>query len=127
MDSRYGNAPTNTAEESTTLIETMRNELGMEFMAAPGGTIGEGVELINNALYYDTAQPVGPMNQPQMYVVETCPNLIYALKEWTGQDGQHGACKDPIDLVRYAEMARLGFVDEQMLQPRTPWMEQFRR
>lgn len=126
MDSRYGNAPTNTKEGATTLIDQMRNELEMDFRSTPGDQIQEGVTLINNSLYYDVTQPVSPTNAPRMYVVETCPNLIYALKEWTGRDGGDGACKDPIDLCRYAEMAELGYVDDQMLKPRQPWMGQFR-
>jgi hypothetical protein len=28
--------------------------------------------------------------------------MIFALKIWTGEDGQRGACKDFIDLARYA-------------------------
>jgi hypothetical protein len=125
MDSRHGNAPVNTDDESTTLIEQM-DKLGMRFRATPGKDIEGGIEMINSALYYDVAEPVSPVNAPEMYVVETCPNLIYALKNWTGRDGQHGATKDPIDLVRYAETAKLGYIDEEKLAPRQPWMQQFR-
>ena len=125
MDSRYGNAPQNTDDESTTLIEQMA-KLKMDFLATPGKDIDGGIEMINSALYYDVAQPISPTNQPMMYVVETCPNLIFSLKNWTGKDGQRGATKDPIDLCRYAEGAQLKYVDADRFRVQQPWMEQFR-
>ena len=31
--------------------------------------------------------------------------MIYALENWTGADGEKGACKDPVDLLRYLFMS----------------------
>lgn len=118
MDSRYGASPTATAEASTTLIDQL-SELGMEFRAASGKDIGEGVQLINDAIDYDEDVPIGEysptlsrINQPGLFVADTCPNMIYSLSEWTGLDGLHGACKDPIDDLRYAMQADLDYVGE---------------
>ena len=116
MDSRYGSSPTVTKEGSRTLIEQM-SELDMEFLAASGKEIEEGTTLVNDLLDYDEEVPIGEFsprlaraNEPRLFISENCPNTIYALREWTGKDKQHGACKDPIDLLRYASLAGLEYV-----------------
>lgn len=100
MDSRYGNAQTVAREGATTLIEECA-ELGVNFLAAPGDTVNEGVSLINDWLSYDTTKPISGVNQPRLYIAERCKNTIYALHEWTGRDGKTGACKDFVDVLRY--------------------------
>jgi phage terminase large subunit-like protein len=100
MDSRYGNAATVAREGATTLIDECA-ELGLNFLAAPGDAIHEGVSLINDWLSYDPAKPISATNQPRLYVSERCKNTIYALQEWTGRDGKFGSCKDPVDVLRY--------------------------
>jgi hypothetical protein len=52
------------------------------------------------------------LNYPKLYISKNCPNLIYSMREWTGKDKQHGACKDPIDCLRYAILAGLEYVGE---------------
>jgi hypothetical protein len=61
----------------------------------------EGVNLINTWLEYDIDKPLGPMNQPSVYISEKCQQLITCLQSWTGGDGTKGACKDFVDLIRY--------------------------
>jgi hypothetical protein len=132
IDARYGNARKTAEESSTTLIDDLMG-LGMDFLAAPsekaidsGRGGGDGsLRMINDALFYDAARPIDHTNQPSLYVVETCPNVIYALKEWTGLDGQHGACKDPIDVLRMLVLSGVGYVDRTLLKVRQPWMSQF--
>lgn len=118
MDSRYGASPTQTKDRITTLIEQMA-DLGMDFRAASGKEIGEGVALINDLLDFDQELPLGDyspalnrINEPRLYVSRDCPNLIYALREWTGKDGQHGACKDPVDVCRYFVLEECEYVEE---------------
>lgn len=118
MDSRYGNSPTQTKEGSTTLIEQM-DDLGMQFLAASGKEIDEGTGLVNDLLDYDPEVDRGkysPLlaraNEPKLFVSRNCPNVIYALREWTGKDKQHGACKDPADTLRYAALAGLEYIGE---------------
>jgi hypothetical protein len=130
MDARYGNTRVLSAESTTTLIDEMR-AIGMDFMAAPAeksifsGASDGSLRLINDLLYYDVGQPISSQNEPKLFVTDTCPNTIYALKTWTGRDGQGGACKDPIDCVRMLVLSRSEYVDEETLKPRTPWMRQF--
>jgi hypothetical protein len=118
IDSRYGASPTTQYEGNTTLIEQL-DQIGLTFLAASGKSIKEGIDLINDKLYYDETVPIGEfskdlarINVPQLMVSENCPNTIFALKEWTGQDGEHGACKDFVDLLRYALLARLCYIGE---------------
>jgi hypothetical protein len=118
MDSRYGATPTTTREGSTTLIEQM-SELGMEFLATSGKSIEEGTGLINDMLDYDKevergvySPTLARLNEPKLVVSRNCPNTIYAVREWTGKDKQHGACKDPIDCLRYAALAGLDYLGE---------------
>lgn len=114
MDSRYGNAQTVAREGATTLIEECA-EIGINFLAAPGDTVNEGVSLINDWLSYDPTKPVSALNQPRLYVSERCKNTIYALHEWTGRDGKTGACRDFVDVVRYLVLSGAGAVDDDSL------------
>jgi len=50
-------------------------------------------------------------NHPNLYICEDCRNIIFALNTWTGNDGQKGACKDPVDVVRYYFLKKLEYVD----------------
>lgn len=106
MDSRFGNAPTPTKEGLTTLIEQFREQVDLEFVPASGSQTTEDgqnwIHLINDLLDYDENQPIGPLNAPQMFFSEECANLIFAMQNWTGEDGKDGACKDFVDLVKYA-------------------------
>jgi hypothetical protein len=134
IDARYGNARKTSEERSTTLIEDL-SALGIDFLAAPsekaidsGRGGGDGsLRMINDRLFFDVKRPIDHTNSPRLFVVETCPNVIYSLKEFTGKDGQHGACKDPIDCLRQFVLSGSEYVDEALLQPIRPWMAQFQR
>lgn len=138
MDARTANSPTATRDGTTTLIEQME-ELGMYFRGAAAeksvfSKDGDGsIDLINSALYYDLETPLGEfsaalarINSPELQVVETCPNAIYSLSNWAGTDGQHGASKDPVDVVRMIELNELDFISDSMMKPRQPWLQQFK-
>ena len=55
-------------------------------------------------------------NQPHLYCVETCPNTIYALEEWSGKTG-NTARKDPIDCLRMFTLSGSEHIDPALLQP----------
>jgi hypothetical protein len=131
MDARTANSPTATREGTTTLIEQM-TELDMDFLGTASekhlfSREGDGsIDLINSKLYYDLEVPLGEyspdmarINEPELLVLESCTNLIWSLENWTGKDGQQGACKDPIDCLRQVVLNELEYVDEAMLTPRT--------
>jgi phage terminase large subunit-like protein len=112
IDSRYANSTTITKETATTLIQECE-EIGLTFAASPNDSIDEGVALINSKLDYDKNEDTSYCNEPTLYFSENCPNMIFAMKEWTGEDGKSGATKDPIDCVRYAVLSALAYIDEE--------------
>jgi hypothetical protein len=132
IDARYANTRVIAAETPVTLIEELE-EIGLEFLAAPTQQRVESekstnsIRLINDALFYDQDRPIDRTNQPKLYVLETCPNTIFSLKEWTNQDMQKGANKDPIDCIREFILSGVGYCDEKMLKPKNPWAAQWRK
>ena len=102
IDPRAGGSKAVTEDGGTTLIDMLDDgETPMHFQPAAGIRIEQGVALINDGFSYDMNLEISPLNKPKLYVSESCQNLIYCLKEWTGQDGEKGATKDPIDCLRY--------------------------
>jgi hypothetical protein len=90
---------------------------GMFFRQAPGMKEVEGEETIKDALWFNMDRPLDAvMNAPQLYVSEACGNLIWALANYTGRDGAKGACKDPIDCLRYLLMSGPMYVGAQALR-----------
>ena len=89
IDSRAASSRKTTAGENITLFEEVGRRLeGLE--PASGQQIAIGVEIINDLLARN-----------KMKVHRRCVNTRFALKHWSGKDGNKGACKDPIDMLRY--------------------------
>lgn len=106
MDSRFGATPTLKNDQSNTLLDEL-NGLDFPIAPAPFDLIDEGVSLINDLLDYDRNKEIDINNEPKLYISSDCPATIFALKEWTGADGKTGACKDPVDCLRYMAMSHL--------------------
>ena len=117
MDSRYANSSTIGKDIVTTLLEECA-DVGLYFVPAPGEHIEEGIDLINSMLDYDQGKPVDALNEPRLFVSSECENTIWAMKEWSGADGRHGACKDPVDNLRYAVLSDLKFLEGDILNVR---------
>jgi hypothetical protein len=87
----------------------------MDFLPAPGYPIDRGVEMINDLLEYNPNEPVTALlNEPRLYVHKGCQSVIWAMQNWTGLDGEKGACKDPVDVVRMMATANLFYHDPKM-------------
>jgi phage terminase large subunit-like protein len=119
-DPRSGRAEAVVDDGGTCLIDMMAEEQSddegvvpsMIVEPASGRTLidlREGINLINEMLEYDEGKPIDLDNEPQFYVSSACRQVIDCLRMWTGQDGQKGASKDFIDLLRYA--AQMGLED----------------
>lgn len=121
MDSRSGNTPTLEHDSAETLILKF-GKLGLDFTpsgkasgAKDGDTkVEESTDLVSDLLDYDTEKiardpETGAITflgkSPNLYVNERCTNHIFSFSTWTNADGQKGACKDFMDLVRYLAMA----------------------
>lgn len=123
IDPRAGKAQNTTQKGGFCLIDLLRRaEIdedtmrvttpGMNFLPAPGLDIDEGVNAINALLYWDKDRPLEALtNAPRMSVAENCRQVIWALENWTGLDGQEGACKEWVDLLRYAATFGLRYIE----------------
>jgi hypothetical protein len=134
IDSRAASEPRIEKDRPVTL-QTAFDDIFLNFYLAPGADIADGVSAINSALDYeelDTGRQTPDarqdrtgrtdkmafINPPHFFVSEECVNSIYALENWMNADGQDGACKDPIDLIRYFFMAECEDVGPNDYEPR---------
>ena len=116
IDSRAAQVASTENKRPVTLQERLE-AYGLEVELTPGDSVAEGVTMINSALAYDGEKPLAEEeNEPALYVAAGCRNMIFALRTWTGADGQKGACKDPVDGLRYLLLAGVEFVDAELAQ-----------
>ena len=103
IDPRTAGTETITKEGGITIVDLFTEATVPLYLHASAAVpVEERVILINDMLCYDREQPlVKGRNHPKIMVHESCQNLIYSLREWTGADGQKGASKDPIDALGY--------------------------
>lgn len=131
MDSRSGNTPSLEHTETSTLILKF-GTVGLNFVpsgkasgAKDGDTrVEESVTLVENLLDYDVDKMSvvdGSVSfggkAPLLYVNQRCTNHIFGFSTWTNADGQKGACKDFMDLVRYLSMADPYHKEERKYDP----------
>lgn len=114
MDARFANTKSFEEGGMVTLLEKF-DEVGLTFYDSSSGgtgkwTIRDGEELVDDALAWDATRKMEWGNEPRLYVSAECRNLIFALKTWTGADGQDGATKDPIDCLRMYFLKGCGYV-----------------
>lgn len=115
IDPKAGGSPALSAAGGTTLIDLLAEsddpmDDGMAFVPAPGVPVDQRTSVINSHLSYDATQELTPLNEPSLYVVQDCFNLVYSLSEHTGRDGQKGATKDPIDCLGMLLVSGLAYV-----------------
>jgi len=115
IDPKAGGSPALSEAGGTTLIDLLAEsddptDEPMAFVPAPGVPVDQRTSAINSLLSYDATQPLTPLNEPSLYITKDCSNLIYALSEHTGRDGQKGASKDPIDCIGMLLVSGLAYV-----------------
>lgn len=110
MDSRAASTPYQSNDRPTTLL-TDFEEMRVFFEPTPGFNEDEGLKKINDALDYNENLELSFFNRPRFLVSRECVNTIFALKTYTGADGRKGACKDPIDLLRYFFLSDLDYCE----------------
>jgi hypothetical protein len=124
IDPRAGNSQAIGHQGGTSIIDLFaegNEQTAMYLKPAAGIAIEEGVAIVNDWLAYDKMRPIDALNQPKLYVSWDCANLIFALKEWTGLDGQKGACKDPIDCLRYLAVMNPTYEDDKTFKASKPY------
>lgn len=112
LDKRFGNTAHDRAQGTTTLQDEL-GELGFwcELITGHGSQDGRspidhGIDLINSALDYqpgwEELDTLGQVEKgPKLFIHESCENLWFALRNYTGMGGYKEATKDPIDCLRY--------------------------
>lgn len=119
IDPRAGATQSIQQDGGTSLIELLdQGDNPMYFQPAAGVNIEQGIAIINDLFYYNQSEPLSPINQPRLYVSENCKNLIFSLREWTNMDGDKGACKDPIDCLRYLVVMEPSYEGESTFKAR---------
>jgi hypothetical protein len=74
----------------------------MDFQPAKGIHIADGEQQIAGLLEWDETEPLDAVrNAPALYVCEECQQMIDALSNYTGEGGEKGGYKDPVDGLRY--------------------------
>jgi hypothetical protein len=110
IDPRLGAAKYSTGDGSSSIIEDL-SLAGLEFIPAPGLHIEDGIQAIQTKMAYDRKKPIDSLNRPHFYVSDRCENIIAALQNYTGEDGDNEAWKDPIDVIRYAAITPITHID----------------
>ena len=110
IDPRLGAAKYQGATGASSIIEDLC-DAGLTFIPAPGLDIEDGLQAIQSKMAYQRSKPVDALNRPHFYVSERCGNIIQALQEYTGEGGPDEAYKDPIDVLRYACIDGIRYMD----------------
>jgi len=116
IDPRLGAAKYQGQDGASSIIEDLADS-GLIFIPAPGLDIEDGVQAIQTKIAYNRKAPVDGINRPHFYVSDRCQNIITALQEYTGDSGPDEAWKDPVDVIRYACIDGIRFIDSK--QPHT--------
>jgi len=114
IDPRLGAAKYQGSDGSSSIIEDLADE-GIVCIPAPGLDIEDGLQALIGRMSYDTTKPLDSVNRPHFYISSECENIIHALAEYTGEQGLKEAWKDPIDVLRYAAIADIDYVDPSLI------------
>ena len=104
MDARFGNVRGFEDGGMKTLLESF-DDVNLNFFETTSSdgsdSVDTGCNMINDKLFYNVDEPVSFLNKPKLFIHSSCKNLIFAMQVYTGLDGVRGACKDPVDCLRY--------------------------
>lgn len=95
IDSRAASQSKISAKENVTLYEEVAR-LAENFQPASGQQIAVGLNFLRDRLVAG-----------KYLIAASCKNTIFAYENYTGLDGQKGACKDFIDCDRYVVLSDL--------------------
>lgn len=101
VDSRPASSVRMENDRPVTLLTQLNDLGGWYWNTTPGDDIADGLAMIVSALAYEVDAAGVVTKAPELVVAEECRNVRFALATYTGADGQKGAVKDWIDLLRY--------------------------
>jgi len=111
IDPRLGAAKYQTQNGASSIIEDLA-DAGLVFVPAPGLDIEDGLQALQTKMAYNRKAPMDSVNRPHFYISDRCQNIITALQEYTSEGGPDEAWKDPVDVIRYAAIDGIRYVDE---------------
>jgi hypothetical protein len=115
IDPRLGAAKYQSQNGASSIIEDLADN-GLTFNPAPGLDIEDGIQAIQTKMAYNRKAKIDGINHPRFYVSDRCENIITALQEYTGDGGSDEAWKDPVDVIRYACIDGIRWVDKTIQQ-----------
>ena len=110
IDPRLGAQKYQTHSGASSIIEDLA-DAGLVFLPAPGLDIEDGLQALQTKMAYNRKAPMDSLNRPHFYVSERCQNIITALQEYTAEGGLDEAWKDPIDVLRYAAISDIRYIN----------------
>ena len=128
IDPRMGGMEVPSEDEGTSIISLMADEQrdssgalvgpSMEWEAAPASRVEETVQMINEKLDWNDAEPLTPLNCPTWYVVDDLLQTTLAYEQFTGAGTEKDALKDVIDPDRYFVKADVGHLEPDLWRAR---------
>jgi len=118
IDPRLGSARYSKGDGASSIIEDLADN-GLIFIPAPGLDIDDGLQALQTKMAYSKKKPIDSLNRPHFYISDRCENIIHALQEYTAEGGPDEAWKDPIDVIRYAAIAGINYIDEQAMKAKS--------
>lgn len=118
IDPRLGATTYQGPDGETSIIQQLE-DADMVFIPAPGLHEEDGIQSIQDKMFYDASREVDGTNRPNFYISEDCQNTILAISEYTGTMGKDEPWKDPIDCLRYAGTGGINYVSTRSDEPFT--------
>ncbi len=116
IDPRLGQARYQGENGQSSIIEDLADH-GIICVPAPGLDIEDGLQALQTKLAYNTKAPVDGINRPHLFISEQCGNIIQSLIEYDATPASEGL-KDCIDVLRYAAVDGIRYVDPKSFKPR---------
>lgn len=114
IDTRLGNTPQQVRDGAVTIIGELE-DAGLVITPSMGTKIDPGLDLIKNALRWDTTKELGPTNLPRLRISDRCQNLIECFKNYSNYNTNE-VWKDGIDTVRYLLECGCDHVSDKAMQ-----------
>lgn len=128
IDPRFGGMGVPGQDEGTSIIDLMANETksakgnitvpAMMLEEALDSHVQETLQLLQQAMEWNKADPLSPLNCPAWYVVDDLEQTHLCYEEFTGLGTQKDALKDIVDPDRYFIKSGYGYVEAGMFRTR---------
>lgn len=109
VDPRAAQSPRVALGRPRTLMDDLL-EAGLNVAVARTG-MDQGITAIQTALDFERGEEGSFLNRPHLFIAKSCRNIRFCVSNWRNVDGQKGAMKDFVDLMRYLYTSECEYVD----------------